>query len=69
MGNSTAMSIIALVLIILAELFTIIAIATNYWGEIGDTYNGGTYKGKKHFSETGHRAGIINVHTRYRNNK
>ena len=49
MGNSTVMSIIAVVLILMAELFTIIAISTNYWGEIGDTYNGGTYKGKNQF--------------------
>ena len=47
MGNSTVMSIIAVVLILIAELLTIIAISTNYWGETGDTYNGGTYKGRK----------------------
>ena len=46
MGNSTAMSKIAVVLIILAQIFTIIAISTNYWGELGDTYSGGTYKGE-----------------------
>ena len=49
MGNSTVMSIIAVVLILIAELLTIIAISTNYWGEKGDTYNGGTYKGRKQF--------------------
>ena len=53
------MSKIAVVLICLAEFFTIVAISTNYWGELGDTYKGGTYKGKR-ISTFGHGHHEIN---------